>query len=141
MFSKCKRSRMESRNGVFGKEEARSVRSRCRERKRAGICLPWKVGGEAGGGEVLEAPAPQQRGVSALVKEQGCLRRARRALCQAGSLDTYFGQGMNPAPGTGKGSPRGERWDCGIGGQRTGWNPNWPDVLKFWSRCSFHVQS
>lgn len=93
-------------------------------KKRAGICLPWKVGGEQRWGEVLEAPAPQRRGVSALVKEQGCLRRARRALCQAGSL------GDRPLwPGDEPGSWHCQRQPRGKGGIVELGSENWLEPL------------
>ena len=110
-------------------------------KKRAAICLPWKVGGEQRWGEVLEAPAPQRRGVSALVKEQGCLPTARRALCPAGSLGGRpLWQGMHLAPGTGKGSPEGKAgvWNWG---QRTGWNLLLARCFEILEPQFLHVQS
>lgn len=54
---------MESRNGVFGKERGQKRQEQVQRKKRAGICLPWKVGGQRWGG-VLEAPARSKGSVS-----------------------------------------------------------------------------
>lgn len=78
-------------------------------KKRADICLPWKVGGEQRWGKALEEPALPRRGVSALIKEKGCLLITRRAPCQAGSLgDRTLWPGDKPGSWHQQRQPRGK---------------------------------